>query len=145
VVLGRFNTYPFMAKTIYTIGHSNKTLPVFLKTLKKHGIQVLVDVRTIPLSRFYPHFNRNALQSALEKRDIQYLWRGQNLGGRGVNVGYEDAIDEVVRMAKGKRVCVMCSEGDYHKCHRLTMLAPSFEERGLEVVHTVYEKSTGNK
>lgn len=132
-----------MAKNIYTIGHSNKTFDTFFKALKCHRIKVLVDVRTLPQSRFCPHFNLNALQSELPKRAIKYLYRGKNLGGRGVNVGYEEAIKELATMAKkGVRVCVMCSEGDYHKCHRFTTLTPSFEEHGLTVIHIEYENDT---
>ena len=127
-------------KKILTVGHSNKTIEVFLGVLKKHKIEVLADVRTIPMSRFCPHFNKNALHSELAKADIKYLYRGQNLGGRGVNVGYEEAVDELVGMAKkGARVAVMCSEGDYHKCHRYTTLTPSFEERRIVVQHIEYE------
>ena len=124
------------ASVIFSLGHSNKSLQTFLATLKKHRIKVLVDVCSVPQSRFCQHFNRNALKRELAKRDIQYLWRGQNLGGRGVNVGWDDAIEELVAMAKkGARVAVMCSEGDYHKCHRYTVLTPAFEAAGLEVVH----------
>lgn len=127
---------------IKTIGHSNKTIDVFLDTLKKHEIEVLVDVRTVPRSRFSPHFNEKTLGSSLAKRSIKYLNRGQNLGGRGVNEGYEEAIDELVGLAKkGTRVAVMCSEGDYHDCHRYSTLTPSFEERGLTVEHIEYEKT----
>ena len=127
-------------KIIYTFGHSNVPIEVFLEKLADHQIEVLVDVRTIPRSRFCPHFNQNALQTALAKRDIQYLFRGQNLGGRGLNVGYEDAIDELVGMAKkGIKMCVMCSEKDHLKCHRYTVLTPSFVEKGFEVRHILYE------
>ena len=60
-------------------------------------------------------------------------------------MGYEEAINELTELAKsGKRVCVMCSEKDYKKCHRFTMLTPSFEERGLLLVHIQYENETGN-
>ena len=126
--------------TLFTVGHSNKPIGIFLDVLNKHKIDVLADVRTIPQSRFCPHFNQKALQSELEKRTIKYLYRGLNLGGRGVNEGYEEAIDELVGLAKkGSKVAVMCSEGDYHKCHRFTTLTPSFEERGATVVHIEYE------
>lgn len=128
------------AFTIFTSGHSNRPITDFLGILKKHQIEVLADVRTIPLSRFCPHFSKNALQDTLAKQNIKYLYRGQNLGGRGVNEGYEEAIDELVKLAKkGTKVVVMCSEGDYHKCHRFTTLTPSFEERGATVVHIEYE------
>lgn len=128
--------------TIATVGHSNKPIATFLDVLKKSRIEVLADVRTIPASRFCPHFNQKALQDTLAKAHIKYLYRGKNLGGRGVNEGYEEAIDELVGLAKkGTRVAVMCSEGDYHNCHRYSALTPSFEERGATVEHIEYEKT----
>lgn len=127
---------------LFSCGHSNKPIAIFLDVLKKHGIDVLVDVRTLPVSRFCPHFNQKALQETLAKETIKYLYRGKNLGGRGVNVEYEEAIDELVDMAKkGAKVAVMCSEGDYHNCHRYSTLTPSFEERGATVEHIEYEKT----
>ncbi len=132
--------------TIFTAGHSNRPITDFLGILKKSKIEVLADVRTIPLSRFCPHFNQKALEATLAKAHIKYLYRGKNLGGRGVNVGYEEAIDELVGLAKkGTRVAVMCSEGDYHDCHRYSTLTPSFEERKLTVEHIVYEKKTAKR
>ena len=129
-------------KKVFTCGHSNKPIVVFIDNLKKNKIEVLVDIRTIPVSRFCPHFNQNALQHSLNSENIKYLYRGKNLGGRGINIGYEKAIDEIVEMVENKMlVAVMCSEGDYHNCHRFTDLTPSFEERGLEVVHIEYEKN----
>lgn len=127
---------------IKTIGHSNKTIDVFLDTLKKHEIEVLVDVRTIPRSRFSPHFNEKTLGSSLAKRSIKYLNRGQNLGGRGVNVGYEEAIEELVDLARqGVRVCVMCSEADYRDCHRYSTLTPSLHSHDVDVFHIEYAKT----
>lgn len=130
---------------IFTIGHSNVPLATFLKKLKEHKIEVLVDVRTIPLSRFSPHFNKMPLQRALATETIKYLFKGANLGGRAVNVGYEEAIKELTELVQqGKRVCVMCSEKYFNKCHRFTVLTPSFEERGLLVVHIEYENEKRN-
>jgi len=130
-------------KVIYSSGHSNRPLADFLALLEKHKIEVVADVRTIPLSRYCPHFNKKVLQSTLAKRNIKYLYRGLNLGGRGVNEGYEEAVDELVEIVKkGINVAVMCSEGDYRKCHRFTTLTPSFEQRGIKVVHIEYEKKT---
>ena len=128
--------------TIYTLGHSNKPLQTPLDALKKHKIRVVADVRSIPASRYCPHFNRNALHSELAKRDIQYLWYGQNLGGRGVKVGWDDAIATLAGIPKkGARIALMCSEADYRKCHRYTTLTPAFEAAGLRVVHVQYSTS----
>jgi len=127
--------------TIYTIGHSNKSLSEFLQKLEEKGIDTLVDVRTFPRSRFCPWFNERSLSEKLPKKGISYLGRGSSLGGRGVNTAYEETIDEVVQLVKsGKKVSVMCSEGDYRSCHRLTMLTPSLQERGLGVEHIQHEK-----
>ena len=128
-------------KKIFSCGHSNKPLVIFIDILKKHNIEVLVDIRTIPVSRFCPHFNQNALLCTLNNENIKYLYRGQNLGGRGINVDYEKAVDELVKLVEKEiLVAVMCSEADYHNCHRYSMLTPSLEERGLEVVHIEYGK-----
>ncbi len=131
---------------IWSLGHSNVPINTFLKKLKEHKIEVLADVRTYPVSRFCPYFNEKPLRATLANESIKYLFRGANLGGRGVNKGYEEAINELTELAKsGKRVCVMCAEKDYTKCHRFTMLTPSFEERGLLLVHIQDEKNeTGN-
>lgn len=125
---------------IYSIGHSNRPLDIFLSKLTENNIEVLVDVRTYPFSRWTPHFSQSILSMALETVNIHYLYRGQNLGGRGENTGYEDTINELSTLAKdGRNICVMCSEADYRKCHRYTDLTPSFEKRGLSVVHLQYE------
>ncbi|KKS12531.1 MAG: hypothetical protein UU67_C0051G0005 [Candidatus Daviesbacteria bacterium GW2011_GWB1_41_5] len=126
--------------TIFSLGHSNVSIWVFTQKLKENKIKILVDVRTIPLSRFCPHFSQKPLQKTLASENILYLYRGRNLGGRGVNTEYEETIDEVVDMVKrGEKVCVLCSEKDYRKCHRYTLLTPSFEERGVTVFHIEYE------
>lgn len=130
---------------IFSIGHSNVSIGIFIKKLKEYKIKVLVDVRTIPLSRYCPHFNEKPLRATLAKETINYLFRGANLGGRAVNVQFEETINELVELAKsGKRVCVMCSEKDYQKCHRHTVLTPLFEKQGLLVIHIQYENETGN-
>lgn len=125
---------------ICTIGHSVKPIEIFIEKLKDNSVDVLVDVRTTPFSRWMPQYNKLTLEQALLDEGIYYLYRGQNLGGKGQNTGYEEAIDELkILIENDKRVCVMCSEGDYRKCHRYTTLTPSFEDRGLTVTHIEYE------
>ncbi len=125
---------------IRTIGHSNRAFSEYLKILKDNDVDVIVDIRTFPRSRFCPHFNRKKLEENLSLEGIEYQFKGNNLGGLGENENYEETIDQLVDQVKqGKRVCVMCSEKDYKKCHRYEMLTPSFEERGIEVKHIGYE------
>ena len=127
---------------MYTIGHSTKSLSEFIEKLKENNIKVLIDVRTIPRSRFQPQYNEKALRESMTQAGIEYRWRGNNLGGKGENVDYEDTVDEITIIAEngGQNMCVMCSEGDYKKCHRHTMIEPSFIKRGLKVKHIEYEK-----
>ena len=127
---------------VYSIGHSVKPIDVFISKLKENKIDILADVRTIPFSHWQSQFNKPTLEYVLQTSGIYYLYRGQNLGGRGENRDYEEAIDELSALARsGKRVCVMCSEGSYLKCHRYTVLTPSFEKRGLSIIHIEYEKN----
>jgi uncharacterized protein (DUF488 family) len=126
---------------IFTCGHSSRAFSEFLKKLKENQIDTLVDVRSRPMSRWCPQYNRKALSEALSEANITYLFKGDRLGGRGENRDYEGAIDELVEMVKaGKRVCVCCSEADFKKCHRHEMLEPSFIERGVTVEHILYDK-----
>ncbi len=130
-----------MQSKIYTIGHSTRAISEFLHKLKENQIEILVDIRTYPRSRFQPQYNQKALADSLSDVGVFYVFRGKNLGGKEENVDYEETIDELVDIVVGgEKVCVMCSEGDYRKCHRSEMLEPSFVERGLEVEHIMYDK-----
>jgi len=67
--------------TIYTIGHSTRTLDELVTALKAHGIRTLVDIRSFPMSRRLPHFSRESLEVELPRHGIAYFWR-KELGGR---------------------------------------------------------------
>lgn len=125
-----------MKNKIFSYGHSVRAISEFLKTLKEKDIDILADVRSRPYSRFQSQYNQKALADSLLSVGILYVFKGKNLGGKDENVDYEETIDELVEMVKaGKRVCVMCSEGDYKKCHRHQVLEPSFNQRGVSMEH----------
>jgi uncharacterized protein (DUF488 family) len=67
--------------TIYTIGHSTRTLDDLVAALRGHGVRTLVDIRSFPMSRRLPHFNRESLEVELPKHGIAYVWL-KELGGR---------------------------------------------------------------
>ena len=67
--------------TVYTIGHSTRTLDELVAALKAHDIRTLVDIRSFPMSRRMPHFNRESLEVELPKHGIAYVWM-KELGGR---------------------------------------------------------------
>src|SRR5712692_1311048 len=68
--------------TIFSLGHSNQSMETFFALLRQHEIEVLVDVRSSPYSKYVPHFNSNALAAAAEQAEIKYIFMGQELGGR---------------------------------------------------------------
>ena len=125
-----------MKYEVFTIGHSVRAISEFLQKLKENQIEILVDVRSYPRSRFQSQYNQKALADSLSDVGVFYIYRGKNLGGKEENIDYEETIDELVDIiVGGEKMCVMCSEGDYRKCHRSEMLEPSFREKGIEVVH----------
>ena len=68
-------------KTIWTIGHSTRTLDEFIAMLKSFQIEWVADIRSFPGSRRYPHFNKEALEVSLPENNIKYI-HFRELGGR---------------------------------------------------------------
>ena len=149
--------------TILTVGHSNRTLDEFLALLHAHEIARVVDVRTSPRSRFNPHFNRNALQDALEKVGIAHTHM-PTLGGLrqpqpdSINTAWEDerfrayadymqtpefaeALAELVAIAESDRIVVMCAEADPERCHR-SLIADALTVRGVDALHILDAATT---
>lgn len=143
-------------RTVHTIGHSTRTIEGLAALLRVHQIEHLVDVRRWPMSRRYPHFNREALAQSLQDNGIGYTWR-QDLGGfrnaapdspntawRVANFrAYADfmltdefarIIAEVEALARNKRSAIMCAEAVPWRCHR-QLLADALLVRTWSVRH----------
>ena len=139
--------------TIYTIGHSTIEIKRYIDLLRRYSIQVLVDTRSQPYSRYAPQFNRETLNTSLSKADITYLYLGDQLGGRpqddqyygqNGNVDYDGLADapfyragiaRLRREAEASCVAIMCSEADYTKCHRYNLITRTLVHDGIEVQH----------
>jgi uncharacterized protein (DUF488 family) len=139
--------------TIYSIGHSNQPIEAFIELLNKHSIQVLVDVRSHPYSRYVPHFNGPEVANAVRHSKITYLFMGKELGGRPEGEKFYDAEDHVIysRVAESPlflkgierlegigsatRAAIMCSEEDPTSCHRHLLIGRVLNERGINVLH----------
>lgn len=143
--------------TLYTIGHSTRTLDDFLATLKAHSIQTLVDIRSFPMSRRLPHFNREALEKSLSKSGIRYLWMPA-LGGRRKKIrddspnialrsdgfrNYADymltsefrrGVEELIKLAQHSPTAYMCAERLYFRCHRM-LVSDWLVAHGHQVLH----------
>lgn len=128
-------------KEVWSIGHSTKPLQEFIETLKFYKINVLVDVRKSPYSKFAPQFNRQILSKALIMNGIKYQWEGNNLGGFGVNLYWKEKIKEISDRCEKERIVIMCSEGDYKKCHRSQNIEPDLKKYEVKMKHIL---PTGN-
>ena len=140
-------------ETLLTIGHSNHSLEHFLGLLDEATVDVVVDVRSWPASRFAPHFNREPLEAALTRQGTKYLFLGLELGGRPDDDDCYDDEDHVLygrvaetdlfrsgveRIRDGLdryRVAIMCSEEDPSGCHRRLLVGRVLVEAGIAVDH----------
>lgn len=121
---------------VFSLGHSNLPIMEFCSKLMKHEINIIVDVRTKPYSRWSPQFNRSILEHHLELMDVAYVWKGKNLGGLGENENFDENIKWLADLfATGQRVAVLCSEKDYRKCHRHLLIEPELQKYGVEMEH----------
>ncbi|MBN1140081.1 MAG: DUF488 domain-containing protein [Anaerolineae bacterium] len=132
--------------TIYTIGHSNHETEAFIELLRQHGIELLIDVRSSPYSRYVPQANRETLARALHATGIAYGWLGDRLGGKpgGIAADYDElraspafqqGIDRLVTLAAERRTAIMCAEGDHRQCHRHTLITPALLDQAVCVLH----------
>jgi len=76
--------------SFFTIGHSNHDLEAWLALVRRHQIQVVVDTRSSPYSKYVPQFDRELVQRSLEQAGVRYLFLGDDLGGRPANPAYYD-------------------------------------------------------
>ena len=116
-----------MEKVIYLIGHGNMKLDKFLEILKEKKVDMLVDVRSVPFSKYVPDFNKESLKEVLLKNNIEYVHMGSVLGGKRdpewfnkyMNTKeFEKGIYILQEGINESIAAIMCSEIDYRKCHR---------------------------
>jgi uncharacterized protein (DUF488 family) len=148
---------------VFTIGHGNATADQLISVLLANGIQIVLDVRTVPYSQYAHQFNREVLADTLRQAGIEYRYAGQHLGGRpddptcyryGVvpepNANFLELVDypEVARRAwfqralarliaitTEQRTTIMCSEEDPHRCHRHHLIAQALLAQEVAVIH----------
>jgi uncharacterized protein (DUF488 family) len=143
--------------TLYTIGHSTRTLDELVAALLSHGIETLVDIRSFPVSRRLPHFNRESLETTLPAAGIRYLWM-KALGGYRKTIRddspnialrnpsfshyadymltpeFESAIEKLIQIGEQSRTAYMCAERVYFHCHRM-LVSDWLVVHGHEILH----------
>jgi uncharacterized protein (DUF488 family) len=139
---------------VWSCGHSTREIGAFLELLRAHGIERLVDIRTVPQSRRNPQFGQDALARSLGDAGVAYTHlRGlgglrkprpdsintawQHAGFRGYadhmqSSEFADALDDLLALGARERVAIMCAEAVPWRCHR-QLLADALVARGVEV------------
>jgi uncharacterized protein (DUF488 family) len=147
-------------QTVWTIGHSTHSLEAFLGILRAHRVEALGDVRVMPGSKRYPHFNREVFSESLSKVGITYAhfphlggrrkarpdspntaWRNESFRGYADYMETPDflrGMDDLQELALAKRTAIMCAEAVWWQCHR-AMISDWMKAHGIEVLHILSE------
>jgi len=148
------NDRPALSGSLFSIGHSNHSLEAFLGLLRANGIELVVDVRSHPVSRFSPHFNHGRLPDSLKREGVAYVFLGRELGGRPADARFYDeeghvlygrlsrtaafrrGIAELEAIAReGRPAAIMCAEEDPSSCHRHLLIGPALARKGIALRH----------
>lgn len=149
--------------TIWTIGHSARTLDEFLELLALNDIEALADVRRFPASRKHPRFNQDELGRSLREAGVKYLllpelggrrrplpgsrntvWRNRSFQGYAdyMETGeFHSGIDRLLEIARRKRTAIMCAEAVWWRCHR-ALISDYLKAHGVTVRHIMDAKTT---
>lgn len=132
-----------------TIGYGNVGLQSFVQELKNLRVNCIVDVRTVPYSKYNLSFNKEELRARLSEDNISYFWLGNKLGGRYDKISlcngagivdyekvansekFKEGINELLKLIKRYNICVMCSEKDPLKCHRFLLISRYLKEYNI--------------
>lgn len=148
---------------VFTIGHSTRSLQDFIALLESHGVELVVDVRTVPRSRHNPQFNSATLPEALRAAGIGYE-HAAALGGfrraspDSLNAGWRNAsfrgyadymqtaafaasLESVIEQARSKQLVLMCAEAVPWRCHR-SLIADALVARDIRVEEIVNARRT---
>jgi uncharacterized protein (DUF488 family) len=141
-----------MPDTLYTIGHSNHPIDRLVALLRQHEITAVCDVRSKPYSRYNPHFDREALKSALEAASITYVFLGKELGARSDDPScylygkvqytklaqtalFQSGLQRVRDGMKTYTIALMCAEKEPLDCHRTILVSRQLAASGLSIQH----------
>jgi uncharacterized protein (DUF488 family) len=143
---------------LFTIGHSNHPIGRFLALLVNINVTTLADVRSLPFSRRYPQFSRDALAASLAEAGMAYAPMGDSLGGRpqdpallsdgiadyeamAASPAFRAGLERVMSGATHDRICLMCAEREPLDCHRCLLVARALAGHGLAVGHILADGS----
>lgn len=146
--------------TIYTIGHSNHKLETFFGFLHRFEIQLLIDIRSIPYSKYHPQFNHDVFKESVILEGIEYQYLGDKVGGKysdsniqfidgGVDYSkvaclqkFLDGIDSLIKLSyENQNIVLMCVEKDPYSCHRFALISHALSKKHIISKHILPEKN----
>ncbi len=144
---------------IRTIGHSTYDVEYFIELLRKNSIDTIVDVRSVPYSKYASQYNREVLKQCLKYENIRYIYMGDILGARykdpkllfdSGKVDFKKVqksklfLEGIARLqdgiAKGYNISLMCSERETFDCHRFVLISGFLAKIGTAVEHIYPDK-----
>jgi len=142
--------------TIWTIGHSTRSIDEFIALLNQCAIRALADVRRFPGSRRYPQFNQDNLSKSLGAASIAYVhfpelggrrkarpdspntaWRNEAFRGYAdymTTADFRGAIQRLLEVAKHNRTAILCAEAVWWQCHR-ALIADYLKADSYKIIH----------
>jgi len=153
-------------KKLYTVGHSVYDMETFISLLKKHQINSIVDVRSIPYSKFASQYNKEALKVSLHQNNINYIFMGDLLGAKQNNKAllfdngkvdfkkvqettfFQRGIKRLEQgIEKGYTISLMCAEKEALECHRFALISEYISKNlaNVEVEHIYPNKVISQK
>ncbi|QGZ38590.1 uncharacterized protein DUF488 [Pseudoduganella flava] len=143
---------------VRTIGHSNRPIEEFIDLLRRHEVECVLDIRTVPKSRHNPQFAQDTLPVSLAQAGIGYRhiaalgglrrprpdtpnggWHNTSFRGYADYMGtpeFAASVDAVAALAQTSRCALMCAEAVPWRCHR-SLVADALLVRGVPVEHII--------
>ncbi len=140
-------------KILYTVGHSNYPIEVFIELVRKQQIEVIADVRSNPYAKYATHFTGQFLKKSLETQGLKYVFLGKEIGGKpkepefydneghanfeklAASAKFADGMERLELGISKYRVAIMCAEENPIACHRHLLIAKAAHKRGWAVGH----------
>ena len=138
---------------IYSVGYGNRTTEQLFDLVKSNDCRYLIDVRSIPYSRYQQEYNRESLEKACIDFGLNYLYLGHQLGGKpaehdqdklgrpdylkmSINPIFEEGLQRLIKALElGHSVMLMCAELRPETCHRTKLIGVALFNSGVELVH----------
>ena len=145
--------------TVYTVGHSTRTLEQFVELIRGFGVDTVVDIRTVPRSRTNPQYNLDTLPETLAALGMEHhqiselgglrkksrtvppetngFWTNRsfhNYADYALSEEFETGLNRLLEIGETRRCAIMCAEAVWWRCHR-RIVADYLLVRDVSVFH----------